>query len=245
MNAHTAVPPPLMPYGAPELKSAARRLLIRAIVTGSAMWTVLFLIALAASMMWLKSSPPPRELPMPKFDLIQPPPPLLMENFARRPIAPPSTVRPTSGTFVPAIEPEKLEQVITPPGTVFDPNAEASDALPGSVTPSTAPVAPVEVLPKPDDPVNVDQLPDLVKMVEPVYPELAKDAGAEGKLIVRALIGKDGRVIDAFVPPKYSNLLLDEAALTAIRKWVFTPALTNNRPVPVWIAVPVKFTLRR
>jgi hypothetical protein len=62
--------------------------------------------------MWLQSSPPPRELPMPKFDLIPPPPPLIMENFARRPIAPASPVRPSSGTFVPAVEPEQIEPEI-------------------------------------------------------------------------------------------------------------------------------------
>ena len=80
-------------------------------------------------------------------------------------------------------------------------------------------------------------------MVEPIYPDFAQSVDVQGKLLVRALIGKDGRVIDAFVPPKYSSPLLDEAALTAIRKWVFTPALSNNHPVPVWIVVPVKFTL--
>jgi len=37
--------------------------------------------------------------------------------------------------------------------------------------------------------------------------------------------------------------LLDEAAKTAVRQWVFKPALTGNEAVAVWVAVPVRFTL--
>jgi len=29
-----------------------------------------------------------------------------------------------------------------------------------------------------------------------------------------------------------------------VRQWVFKPALSNNKPVAVWVAVPLKFTLR-
>jgi len=37
--------------------------------------------------------------------------------------------------------------------------------------------------------------------------------------------------------------MLDAAAITAVKQWVFKPALSNNKPVAVWVAVPVKFTL--
>ena len=36
---------------------------------------------------------------------------------------------------------------------------------------------------------------------------------------------------------------LTQAAVAAVRQWVFKPALSNNKPVAVWVAVPVKFTL--
>jgi len=38
--------------------------------------------------------------------------------------------------------------------------------------------------------------------------------------------------------------MLDEAAVTAVRQWVFKPALSQNRPVAVWVAVPVRFALQ-
>jgi TonB family protein len=37
--------------------------------------------------------------------------------------------------------------------------------------------------------------------------------------------------------------MLDAAAVAAVRQWVFKPALSNNKPVAVWVAVPVRFTL--
>jgi protein TonB len=37
--------------------------------------------------------------------------------------------------------------------------------------------------------------------------------------------------------------LLDGAALDAVSRWRFTPALNNGRPVRVWVAIPVRFSL--
>ena len=36
--------------------------------------------------------------------------------------------------------------------------------------------------------------------------------------------------------------MLDAAAIAAVKQWVFKPALSNNKPVAVWVAVPVKFS---
>jgi protein TonB len=38
--------------------------------------------------------------------------------------------------------------------------------------------------------------------------------------------------------------LLDQAALDAVRQWVFTPTLLNGVPVPVIMTVTVNFTLQ-
>jgi protein TonB len=37
--------------------------------------------------------------------------------------------------------------------------------------------------------------------------------------------------------------VLDDAATKAVKQWVFKPALSNNKPVAVWVAVPVRFSL--
>ena len=78
--------------------------------------------------------------------------------------------------------------------------------------------------------------------MNPVYPSIAQSARVQGVVIVEATIGPDGRVSDARV--LRSIPLLDQAALDAVRQWVFTPTLLNGVPVPVIMTVTVNFTLQ-
>ncbi len=98
-------------------------------------------------------------------------------------------------------------------------------------------------MPDPYEVPLVDELPVPITMVKPEYPELGREAGVEGTVVVRALVGKDGRVKQAFAEPAHSVAILDGAALDAVKRWVFKPALTHNQPVPVWVSIPMRFTL--
>jgi protein TonB len=103
-------------------------------------------------------------------------------------------------------------------------------------------VAPAEdELPKFGDYVYVEELPEAITRVPPQYPDLAREAGVDGTVMVQALVGKDGKVKDVRVVK--SIPMLDENAKAAVRQWVFKPALSNNKPVAVWVGVPVKFSL--
>lgn len=98
----------------------------------------------------------------------------------------------------------------------------------------------------PDDPtptqfVFYEVAPEIVTRVAPDYPALARDAGMEGRVTVRLLVGVDGRVKRAEI--ESSSALFDEAALAASRQWIFTPALSNHHPVAVWVRVPIRFQL--
>lgn len=83
--------------------------------------------------------------------------------------------------------------------------------------------------------------PAKLRHVPPVYPAIARQARVQGVVIVEAVIGIDGRVTQANVVG--SKPLLDEAALAAVRQWVFTPTTLNGVPVPVVMTVRVNFTL--
>lgn len=98
-----------------------------------------------------------------------------------------------------------------------------------------------EPLPKLGDYVYVEELPEALTRVAPVYPPAARDAKIEGAVIVQALVGKDGRVKDTHVVHSVAGL--DDAAVEAVRQWVFEPARTAGKPVAVWVAVPVRFSL--
>jgi protein TonB len=98
-----------------------------------------------------------------------------------------------------------------------------------------------EELPRLGEYVYVDELPVLITAVKPTYPDIARDASVDGTVMVQALVGKDGHVKDAKVVK--SIPMLDASALTAVKQFVFKPALANNRPVAVWVAVPIRFSL--
>jgi len=84
--------------------------------------------------------------------------------------------------------------------------------------------------------------PRLVRRIEPGYPELARQARAEGVVILEATTDIYGRV--AAVRVLRSIPLLDAAAIDAVRQWVYEPLLVNGRPRPVTFTVTVRFVLK-
>jgi TonB family protein len=86
------------------------------------------------------------------------------------------------------------------------------------------------------------ELGKLQKLVE--YPEMAKRAGIEGRVVVKVLVAKTGEVKKIVILTS-DNSMLNNAALTAIKKYGdFTPAIQNKQPVMCWVAVPITFRLR-
>ncbi|HEY2954182.1 MAG TPA: TonB family protein [Candidatus Eisenbacteria bacterium] len=88
----------------------------------------------------------------------------------------------------------------------------------------------------------VDSLPQALEQVTPRYPRTAVMLAIEGTVYVQALVGRDGAVHDAFVAR--SIPALNDAALDAVWKWRFRPAISAGEPVAVWVMVPVRFRLR-
>ncbi len=78
--------------------------------------------------------------------------------------------------------------------------------------------------------------------VAPAYPDLAVKAHVEGLVIIEATIDVRGRVTDAKVLRGVP--MLDEAALEAVRKWVYTPTLLSGIPTAVVMSVTVNFRLK-
>lgn len=85
--------------------------------------------------------------------------------------------------------------------------------------------------------------PKLVRRIEPAYPEIAVQAHIEGTVILEATTDVYGRV--AAVRVLRSLQFLDEAAIDAVRQWVYEPLLVNGRPRPVTFTVTVRFVLKK
>jgi len=83
--------------------------------------------------------------------------------------------------------------------------------------------------------------PKLIKEVSPVYPEAARKAGVEGAVIIEATADKYGRVASIKVlrsiPP------LDQAAIDAVKQWVYEPMVVDGKPQEVTFTVTVRFAL--
>jgi TonB family protein len=86
---------------------------------------------------------------------------------------------------------------------------------------------------------NVQQS-KLIKRVEPVYPELAKRARVEGRVVLVVTVDEEGSVAEIKV--RNGHPLLYEAAVTAVRQWKYSPTLLNGEPVPVITTVTVTFS---
>lgn len=66
--------------------------------------------------------------------------------------------------------------------------------------------------------------PRVASTAAPVYPQALRDAGIGGRVVVRGVIGIDGRVESAVVVRSSGNSTLDNNALSAFYKWRFSAA---------------------
>ena len=81
--------------------------------------------------------------------------------------------------------------------------------------------------------------PKLLKKVDPVYPELARQARAGALIILEATVDANGRVQDVRV--LRSVPLFDEAAVDAVKQWAYRPLLLNGVPTPFVVTVTLNF----
>ena len=82
--------------------------------------------------------------------------------------------------------------------------------------------------------------PRKIKDVKPIYPESARDAGVAGQVKLRATIAVDGTVRDVQVVKSISPEI-DNAAMEAVRQWLFDGTLLNCQPVEVTMNVSLDF----
>lgn len=86
--------------------------------------------------------------------------------------------------------------------------------------------------------------PQLVFQVKAEYPARARNLGVEGLVRLKAILDREGR-IERDVQVLQSVPLLDEAAISSVQRWRFTPARNNSgQPVRVFLEIPMKFELR-
>jgi len=90
--------------------------------------------------------------------------------------------------------------------------------------------------------IEVDEVPALISKIKPSYPEIARLAGIEGTVYLKVLVDENGNVEKAKVE-QGAKEILDNSALQAAQKAKFSPAMLDNKPVKVWVVLPIAFKL--
>ncbi|HKZ21698.1 MAG TPA: energy transducer TonB [candidate division Zixibacteria bacterium] len=170
------------------------------------------------------------------------PPPTITEiQKPQIPITQPIVTPPAVGTPKPIPDEQAQEEVTFATQkemTDFNPNAKTSDSVVIDVDPG-------DYLPQEGDFVAVQEQPAIIKEVKPEYPEMARQAGVEGTVLIAALIDKEGKVREVRIAKESgANAGFEEAAKKAAWENVYKPAIQNNKPVAIWIYYPVNFKLR-
>lgn len=212
---------------------------------------------------------PPPELIVPAqilAELIAPPPPPPPQVVPARvppppaPAAPappsppkpkpaPPSVKPRPRAAPP--QPAPVAQAL-PTAPVVVPTPSAPIAAEPVPTPVAAPAPPApapspSAPPAPPTPAVVVQPSTQAAHLNnppPPYPAMSRRLGETGRVMVRVLIGPDGRAQDARIQRSSGYERLDQVALdTARDRWRYVPGTRNGVPEAMWFNVPINFVL--
>ena len=171
-----------------------------------------------------------------------PPPPPAAARVASRVAAPRPVTR--DAFTVPV---EVPEQIVPEAGIDLGVEGGATGGVeggvPGGVVGGVVGGLP-EAPPPPVQPLRVGDVvkePRKLRGVQPVYPPLALSGRLQGVVILECMVDTRGRVQEAKVLRGVP--LLDQAALDAVRQWVYSITLVDGVPVPVIMTVTVSFRL--
>jgi protein TonB len=175
--------------------------------------------------------PPPPPPPAPKAAMAPrvAPKPVVQNNAFVAPVDVPQEIKPEEGLDL---------------GVEGGVAGGVEGGVPGGVVGGVVGGLPDAPPPPPQQAVRVGgqiKEPKKLKTVAPVYPDIAKQARVQGVVILECTISPQGKVTDVKVLRGIP--LLDQAAVEAVKQWVYTPTLLNGVPVPVIMTVTVNFKL--
>ncbi len=185
------------------------------------------------------------EPPIPKITLPPPPPP-------PKPVQQP-VVKTNPPVLPPPPRPMAIADATSSPNAPVDVITPQPAAPPVAAPVAEAPVAPPPPLlppapapPAPPAPAKVE-LPssdaDYLQNPKPSYPPMSKRLGEQGKVLIRALIGVDGIAQKAEIKQSSGFERLDQAALTTVLRWRYTPGKRAGVAEAMWFNVPINFVL--
>jgi len=81
----------------------------------------------------------------------------------------------------------------------------------------------------------------ILQKTSPVYPSLARQGHIHGSVVLKAIIGTDGRIKN--LTAMSGHPLLVESAMNAVRHWIYKATVLDGVPVEVNTEIVVRFQL--
>ncbi|HEY0503846.1 MAG TPA: energy transducer TonB [Lysobacter sp.] len=154
-----------------------------------------------------------------------------------------------SPRYAPLPVPASAERGDNASGMGKAPAGEADDSAERPRLVETAPPAAPPAAPRPADPaaVSAPTRPEPLagRTPAPRYPSQSLRRGESGTVMVRADIGIDGVPTSVEVADGSGSRYLDRAAVDAVKRWRFRPAMRDGQPEPGTVMVPISFQAQR
>lgn len=104
---------------------------------------------------------------------------------------------------------------------------------------------PDDILPPPTEFIAVDEMPQAIETVTPVFPEMARISGVEGVVWVQVFVDKNGNPREVIIlKTSGANAGFEESAIAAAKQTTWKPAFSNGQPVGVWVSYKIEFRLK-
>ncbi len=192
---------------------------------------VVVLHALVLFLALLPRAPDRRPVPIPAIDAQ-----VIAEN--------PTPLQP------PPEQPLTLERphidLITPDIPITESTPDAPSASPPTPAAAVAAVATASKKhadpPEPVTPPRFDAA--YLNNPAPIYPMSSRRVHEQGTVTLRVRVSQVGTALEVLLEHTSGSSHLDDAAMEAVRRWRFTPAMRGRESVEAWVLVPVQFELR-
>ena len=141
---------------------------------------------------------------------------------------------------VPQPELNVTKAVVPEPELDIEQSNAPSTAIRQVVASATPKPAPVESVPVTQPRFDADYLNNPA----PSYPAQSRRLREHGEVRLRVLVNREGLPVDVQISHSCGYMRLDQAALSAVRKWRFQPAQRGGVPVEAWVIVPIEFDVQ-
>jgi protein TonB len=91
------------------------------------------------------------------------------------------------------------------------------------------------------DAADVDKPPKIVRSIPIKFPAQAKKDGVTGKVVIRCLIGTNGKADKMEIVESEPAGIFDKSALSTLKYFQFRPGIRQGEMVATWVKVPIKF----